>query len=247
MLSFDIKDARALAPQLNDRAQWQQALALPDPLDFTPLPKPANLPPLLARRLASGDRPAVGLGLEFLTDHPETDAIVFASRHSELERNHALLQALARHEEVSPNAFALSVHNAAVANLTIQSGKPLFSTSLSAGVDSFHAALQEACALLNTDYKHVLLVDFDGQVPEFYREFMPDGTPCYPYAAALLLQRGTSFEVDCTQVGNALNDQVRPKPPQALQFYLNYLKDARTFDIQGEQGIWHWHQKDSAA
>lgn len=70
-----------------------------------PLPACPQLPMMTARRLNSGSRLAVNCGLEMLRRHPDVDAIVFSSRHGELERNHRILSELATqtpsHQQIS--------------------------------------------------------------------------------------------------------------------------------------------------
>lgn len=93
------------------------------------LTKCDQLPMMTARRLNSGSRMAVNNGLALLRRQPEIEAIVFTSRHGELERNLRILLALSKQESLSPTDFAMSVHNSAVGSLTIAAQAPLVSTS----------------------------------------------------------------------------------------------------------------------
>lgn len=79
---------------------------------------------MTARRLSSGSKLAVECGLAMLRRH-EIDAVLYTSRHGELERNYRILHALAMEQAISPTDFALSVHNSAVGNLTIAAKKRL--------------------------------------------------------------------------------------------------------------------------
>ncbi len=73
----------------------------------------------------------------------------------------------AAEQPVSPTDFAMSVHNSAVGNLTIAARQPVVSSSVSAGMDTFQQSLCDVLSLLHAGYSRVLLVDFDGLLPDF--------------------------------------------------------------------------------
>ena len=109
-------------------------------------PKSTRIPMMMARRLTIGERMALDCALSLLSD--KTQALVYASHHSELERNHRILSALAEHRDVSPTDFTLSVNNSAPGNLTILTKRPLTVSAISASHASFGAALTEAYLML---------------------------------------------------------------------------------------------------
>lgn len=85
-------DWQARAPGLSDADEWQAWSRRSDAIDPTaPLAKLTDLPMMTARRLNSGSRLAVDLGLMMLRKH-RIDAVVYSSRHGELERNFRILQ-----------------------------------------------------------------------------------------------------------------------------------------------------------
>lgn len=95
-------DWQARAPGLSDADEWQAWSRRSDAIDpAAPLAKLTDLPMMTARRLNSGSRLAVDLGLMMLRKH-RIDAVVYSSRHGELERNFRILQALAAEQPVSP-------------------------------------------------------------------------------------------------------------------------------------------------
>lgn len=95
-------DWQARAPGLSDADEWQAWSRRSDAIDpAAPLAKLTDLPMMTARRLNSGSRLAVDLGLMMLRKH-RIDAVVYSSRHGELERNFRILQALAAELPVSP-------------------------------------------------------------------------------------------------------------------------------------------------
>ena len=166
-----------------------------------PAPQSSRIPMMMARRLTVGERMALDCALQLLGD--KTQAVVYASHHSELERNHRILTALAQQRDVSPTDFTLSVNNSAPCNLTIMTKRPLTVSAVSASHESFSAALTEAYLLLQDQYEEVLLVDCDGAVPEFYHPHLASCEFTLPFASAYLLRRGSGFEVN---IGPALPD-----------------------------------------
>ncbi|MEI7376512.1 beta-ketoacyl synthase chain length factor [Dickeya chrysanthemi] len=237
-LAFTLLDWRASAPGLGELSAWQQWVTQPAVIDAgQSLAKCDQLPMMTARRLNNGSRMAVNNGLALLRRHPEIEAIVFTSRHGELERNLRILLALSKQESLSPTDFAMSVHNAAVGSLTIAAQTPLVSTSVSAGMDSFQQGLVEVAALQSVGYSRVLLVDFDGIIPEFYHSQVPSQMPCYPYAVALLLAPGATLTCE-TQIMTC--GATEPTLPQSLQFLHGWLSHKSTFTIDGERHRWEW-------
>lgn len=238
MLSFAVVDWCALAPSLEDSSQWQEWALANRTIDVqAALPKPSKLPGMTARRLASGSKLAVDCGLQILGKH-NVDAVVYASRHGELEKNFRILSALAHQQDISPTDFALSVHNAAVGNLTISTKAAIPSSSVTAGLDTFQQSLFEVFTLLKAGHKSVLLVDFDGYLPEFYHDYLPASMPKWPFAVALLLQEGSMYQ--CHFSAQVNTPKHEPKLPQSLDFLACFLRTEKNFIIQGERGLWHW-------
>ncbi|AUG98803.1 beta-ketoacyl synthase chain length factor [Pectobacteriaceae bacterium CE70] len=236
-LAFTLLDWQAGAPGLDDIADWQYWSKQPGAVINVdqPLAKCRQLPMMMARRLSSGSRLAVDCGLALLR-RQVVDAIVFTSRHGELERNLRILLALSRNENLSPTDFAMSVHNAAVGSLTIAAAAALVSTSLAAGMDSFQQGMVEVAALHSAGYNNILLVDFDGVIPEFYHQHIPVQMPRYPYAVALLL--GPGEEIRCKSMPAVGHDE--PNLPQSLQFLHAVLAQKPGFLIRGERLNWLW-------
>lgn len=124
--SLNIIDWQARAPGLSDATEWQAWSRLQLTVDpAAPLPRLTALPMMTARRLNSGSKLAVDIGLAMLQNHA-IDAVVYSSRHGELERNDRILHALATGQSVSPTDFAMSVHNSAVAISRLPHARPSF-------------------------------------------------------------------------------------------------------------------------
>ncbi|BBQ84481.1 hypothetical protein WP7S18C02_30050 [Klebsiella sp. WP7-S18-CRE-02] len=234
--ALNIIDWQASAPGINDAEQWRQWAQQPYAIDpAAPLAKPSELPMMTARRLSSGSKLAVDCGLSLLRKQ-DIDAALFTSRHGELERNFRILQALATEQPLSPTDFALSVHNSSVGNLTIAAKKPLVSSSLSAGRDTFQQGLCEVIGLLQAGYQRILMVDFDGFLPAFYHDRLPPTMPTWPFAVGLVLEAGDAWQ--CETLPAAPQDE--SALPQSLLFLQHYLQDAATFTVPGERAQWRW-------
>ena len=93
--TLNITDWQALAPGLSEAQQWQAWSRQPWAIDpAAPLAKLSELPMMTARRLSSGSKLAVECGLAMLRRH-QPDAVLYTSRHGELERNYRIVHALA--------------------------------------------------------------------------------------------------------------------------------------------------------
>ena len=234
--ALNILDWQARAPGLSETLQWQEWSRQPQAIDPTaPLAKLSELPMMTARRLSSGSKLAVECGLAMLRRH-QPDAVLYTSRHGELERNYRIVHALATEQALSPTDFALSVHNSSVGNLTIAAKQPSVSSSLSAGRDSFQQGLCEVLSLLQAGYQRVLMVDF---LPEFYHPQLPSEMPTWPYAVALVIEAGDDWQCE-TQSAIAGNETTLP---QSMLFLQHYLQNVDTFSLPGERVQWRWSHR----
>ncbi|MBY4886928.1 beta-ketoacyl synthase chain length factor [Pantoea sp. DY-15] len=239
-LAYSLVDWHAIAPGNSTAEEWQRWAQQAPVLEATqPIAKPQFLPMMTARRLSAGSRAAVECGLALLA-RQSVDAIVFTSRHGELERNLRILTALAEQQALSPTDFAMSVHNSAVGSLTIAARQPLVSSSVSAGIDSFQQGLIEVAALHQAGNAQVLLVDFDGVVPDYYRPWLPEIDRFNaPYAVALLLRAGEAWRCEA-QAGKPA--ELHNPLPQSLQFLAAMLHNTPRFSVAGERHQWHWER-----
>lgn len=228
-------DWQARAPGLSDADEWQAWSRRSDAIDpAAPLAKLTDLPMMTARRLNSGSRLAVDLGLMMLRKH-RIDAVVYSSRHGELERNFRILQALAAEQPVSPTDFAMSVHNSAVGNLTIAARRPVVSSSVSAGMDTFQQSLCDVLSLLHAGYSACCWWISTVCCLILSRRAAA-AVPVWPYALALVIEAGNTLSCE-THVNRAPEE---PALPQSLQFLRHYLRDERQFTLPGERLLWQW-------
>ncbi|MGL5334587.1 MAG: beta-ketoacyl synthase chain length factor [Enterovibrio sp.] len=236
--TLNLIDWKALAPGLSEPLQWQNWSKQPFAIDPNAAQaKLTELPMMTARRLSSGSKLAVECGLAMLRQHA-IDAILYTSRHGELERNFRILKALATQQALSPTDFAMSVHNSAVGNLTIVAKHPAVYSSLSAGQDTFQQGLCEIICLLQAGYQRVLMVDFDGVLPDFYHPSLPVQMPKWAYAIALVFEAGNALECRSERT----DENTEAALPQSLQFLQHVLNDSPMFSILGDNLLWRWSQ-----
>lgn len=103
-------------------------------------------------------------------------------------------------------------------------------------MDTFQQGLCEVLSLLHAGYTRVLMVDFDGALPDFYRPALPPQMPTWPYALALVIEAGDTLrcETQSVRCPEALS------LPQSLLFLCHYLRDDRQFVVPGERLLWQW-------
>lgn len=225
---------QALAAGYETADSWRQWASQPL-AELTPqaLPPCPHIPMMSSRRMSAGTRLAVECGLALLEQQP-VDLAIFTSRHGELERTHKILQHLHQQQPLSPTDFAMSVHNTAAGWLTIIAKNTLPTTSLAAGEDSFQQGMIEAQGVLASGAAtRVLLVDFDGALPEVYQPFV--ALTARPYALALLLEAGESW-----QCAAAARRPAAEPLPQSLSFLRNWLSGQRDFIVPGPRHDWRW-------
>lgn len=235
MLSFSLLDSQALSPGLADEAAWQawaqQGLWPIDP----PFPATPLLPMMMARRLSQGSRLAVQVGLSLLARH-QVDSAVFVSRHGELARSMTLLQALADGQALSPTDFSMSVHNTAAGLCSIQGKAAIPMSSLAAGESSLMAGLTEAVGALQAGARRVLLVAFEGPVPEFHRPWLGEEAPAH--ALGLVLETGEQW--CCEGVSPAVDAAC--SLPQSLALWRALLLGEPTLILGDDRQAWRWQR-----
>ncbi len=212
---------------------WARGDSLPDPT--LKVEKTLFIPMMQARRLNYGSRLAADCGLELAKTHAP-EAVVFCSRHGELERNYSILKAVGTDTDVSPTDFAMSVHNAAVGSFTITGKQKIPASSVSAGIDTFEQALTDAVSMLS-EYQKVMLVDFDSALPAFYRESIDSIIPSSPYAVGLVLEKGSAFTVE----SEVTETNAEPTLAHSLSFLRHLVKQDSDFTTQGDKVRWHFH------
>jgi hypothetical protein len=191
---------------------------------------------MMARRLSQGSRLAVQVGLSLLARHV-IDYAIFVSRHGELARSVTLLQALADGQALSPTDFSMSVHNTAAGLCSIQGKAAIPMTSLAAGENGLMAGLTEAVCALQAGARRVLLVAFEGPVPEFHRPWLADEAP--PHALGLVLEAGDQWR--CEGARRTVEPHARPLP-QSLACWRALLRHESTLALCDGRQEWAWQR-----
>ncbi|MGV2702247.1 UNVERIFIED_CONTAM: beta-ketoacyl synthase chain length factor [Aeromonas salmonicida] len=239
MLSFSLQDSQALSPGLVDERDWQEWAQWGQWPAAAPFPATPLLPMMMARRLSQGSRLAVQVGLSLLARHP-VDYAIFVSRHGELARSVTLLQALAARQALSPTDFSMSVHNTAAGLCSIQGQAAIPMTSLAAGKGGLMAGFTEAVAALHAGAQQVLLVAFEGPVPDFHCPWLPDEAP--PHALGLILQAGEQW---CCQAASGVSpgSGATSTLPQSLAFWRALLRHESTLALCDGRQEWTWQRR----
>ncbi|SFD32168.1 beta-ketoacyl synthase chain length factor [Pragia fontium] len=238
--SFNILSWCALAPGLTTPEQWLAWSTGPNTDWSEPLPKAQRIPMMTARRMSIPSQLSVEVGLTLLEEQP--DAAVFISRHGELERTYKIIADLCQHQDISPTDFAMSVHNTASGLLTISGKAPLPISSIAAGADGFQQGMLEVQGMLANGAQKVLLVDFDGAIPQAYHAQICHQIPAY--AVGLLIAPGNQLQ--CHQLSKTpclpLSDTESSELPQSIDFMRHWLAKAPQFTLKGTRSDWQWRQ-----
>ena len=162
-----------------DWQAWARAPALPEGMAVPPL---AEMPAMQRRRLEPLGRMALQVAWRCQPDPAVAMPLVFASRHGDVARTYEMLAGLARGEPLSPTHFGLSTHNAIAAQYSIARGLTDNYLAISAGVESPEAAVTEALGLLADGAPEVLVVAYDGPIPEPYAEYRDEPEAAWAWA-----------------------------------------------------------------
>lgn len=249
--SVNIINWFALAPGLSSQQEWQTWAGQDTDVFCGEIAKYQKIPMMAARRMSVPSRLAVETGLNLLEQSPLSDcassdkenkpidSAIFISRHGELERTYKIVAGLAQQSDISPTDFAMSVHNTAAGLFTITAKQALPIASLAAGIDGFQQGMLEAQAMLAAGAERILLIDFDGLIPDPYHNAMDDVPDSLCYAAGFIISAGQ--QMNCQQIVNDRNEQaIRHRLPQSLLFLKNWLNGKDQFVVQGVRSHWQW-------
>ena len=252
--SLIIKNWAAWTPGIHATQQWQRWALGQEFAQSDDTPDISVIPAMLRRRLSSLGKMALSVAFPLLPNSKDNLPCVFNSRHGELDRTVGLLQALAKHEPLSPMHFSLSVHNAIGGVLAIARKDP---SSITAMAGDLGSTFLEAAAIMDEQSSHeILCIIYDEPVPSIYAAQGPG--PHKPYAIAFLLGSASSNPGEdapgkCSDNGHQLTlslcesptpdstTQPPPNDPQALTF-LKYLLtlNASELILPGDRHAWRW-------
>ena len=192
-VQFSIAASAAWAPGLETDAEWREWAQCRSLIQGDTEPQVLSMPAMLRRRAGSVGRMALEVAYRCLQGRSGV-ATVFCSRHGECARSVELLQDLVRELPLSPTSFSLSVHNATAGLLSIARRDQASHSALSAGNSGVEHAVIEACGLLADGAPEVLLVVYDGLLPDEFSEFKD--CEDQPFAWAWLIQPTIKSDAD---------------------------------------------------
>ena len=234
-LSLSIKASNILCRGLTSKENLREWAKKPSVLsDDLPFKKYEYIPMMQARRMSQATGLACENFLEILHEH-QIESAVFLSEHGELERSHKIIEALSSNNNISPTDFSMSVHNVAAGLSTILSKQSIEVSSISAGQDGLAQALYEILVFLESGAKNVLLIAFDGAIPEFYYNYGVSHEPTY--AVALLFEKGNDWQIT---IDKKESENQGGKIPLPIQLVHGLFSDQKSFSLEGVNQSLHW-------
>lgn len=234
MPHLEVEHWRFWSPESSDPSHWlkhwRNAAAVvgeaPPPVD--------RVPAMQRRRMSRLTRMALGTALPVLAENT-VDYSIFCSQHGEIARTREILGAISAGIEISPAAFAQSVHNTSSGLFTIVTESNAPSMSMAAGANTFAYAWLEAQAYLLAQPTHrVLLVDFDEALPEVFRDYSTDRI-C-DHSSALLLRAAERGGISLSRAEAAENQHL----PQGPQFLAWLQSGASDLTLASDGQGWRW-------
>lgn len=245
MIEFSVTGWSAWAPglpQAQDWIDWARADAPAAP-DGEGAPALADVPPVMRRRIDRLGRMAIS-ATDDCDDSPRREDIplVFVSRHGDVAGSVDLLRALGQAEPLSPTAFSLSVHNAVAALYSIVRKRRGNYLALAGGAASVENACIEAAALLADGAPEVLLVCYDGPLPEVYADFADEPAHAYAWCWRLAPAGTPGERMSLAWEADDLAPAAAPELQHGLALHHFLLSGRAQLDIAVEDQRWRWRR-----
>lgn len=235
-----VTQCAAWAPGLEtpaDWADWAENRRTVEP-EGTPLAR--AVPAMTRRRLTRWGRLALEVATA-LDGHLSARApVIFSSRHGDTQRTEQLLRNLALEEPLSPTAFSLSVHNAALGIFTIIRQITAPSLAVAAGHDTFAHAWLEAQTWLHQGAPQVLLVHADEPLSAFYKEDADEME--MPASVALLLSTEPSVGARGVSLSRRGLSGTRGSESMMMQFLGWWFGREARLECNGDRLTWTWEK-----
>ncbi|WP_158972310.1 beta-ketoacyl synthase chain length factor [Paraglaciecola sp. L3A3] len=237
-LTFNIAKCVAWAPGVVTEQDWQLwAEGHHSFTDESDLPALKTIPAMQRRRLSPFAKINLHCALE-ATEHQQGDlACVFSSRHGDLNRTTALIENVAKKEDLSPTQFGLSVHNAVSGLYSIYTKNHAPISAVAAGKASFMVGLLDAVAKLHVNQlDKILYVYADWAVPECYTSYVDNEQTV---AIGLLLERTAQDKSGNISINdNGLAEGILATN-QAVDFLAFYYGKQNSWATQVNQQYWN--------
>jgi len=235
----------AWSPGREDAQAWQDWCANPNALEEEGVPEARFLPAMLRRRCSPLARMMLTAAFECCDEEQRSRAaLVFASRHGNINESVDLFERLARREPLSPTRFSHTVHNAQAGLFSIAAANRNGSSSISAREETFGCGFLEALTFLERDPdRPVLLVVGDAPLSDTFAPLVEEARCAY--ALALLLSNrpgpGIGFEL-VSETGNVAS---RPWP-DAAEFLRWHLSGEEDLALGAGVRTWVWHKAEGS-
>ncbi|AMO95018.1 beta-ketoacyl synthase, N-terminal domain protein [Collimonas fungivorans] len=205
------------------------------------------MPAMLRRRAGAMGKMALETAYRCL-DGKVGVPTVFCSRHGECTRSVELLADLVQGQPLSPTSFSLSVHNAAAGLFSVARRDQASHSAMAAGRSGVEHAVIEACGLLADGAAEVLLVVYDGVLPEVFFEYQDCQEQ--PFAWAWLMRAesadagnliGLSWSGEAGAETNAAPlESNGSRQPGGLEVLAFYLRQDRQLVRKADGRNWCW-------
>jgi hypothetical protein len=222
------------SPEGADPAAWARHWQKAGAKRLAGDPDVTAIPAMQRRRMSRLSRMALAAALDVVPGST-IDYSIFCSQHGEIVRTSALLLSMTQGIELSPTAFAQSVHNTASGMFTVMAKTNTPSSSIASGANTFGYGWMDAQAYLATHPKHrVLLVEFDEVIPDEYQAYSDQSIS--DHALALLLRVADEGGVGVTRTPPGEDEKL----PQGPLFLAWQQSDAATLSLTSDGQGWRW-------
>ncbi len=234
MLRLQVEHWSFWSPESSDPAGWASHWQTTGAEHLSGDPDASAIPAMQRRRMSRLSRMALAAALDAICGET-VDYSIFCSQHGEIVRTSALLLSITQGIELSPTAFAQSVHNTASGLFTVIAKTNAPSSSIASGANTFAYGWMDAQAYLAENPSHrVLLVDFDEMIPDEYQPYSNQVISDHALALVLRVAETGGVGVICTPPGE---DQQLPQGPLFLAWQQS---DAATLSLTTEGQGWRW-------
>ena len=208
-------------------------------------PDTGFIEPMVRRRLSSLSKAALKVAHD-CTDGKQAIRMVFASRHGELRRTTDILRNITATEQVSPNAFSLSVLNAMSGIFGIARGDRSPATAISAGPESLGYALLEAYAQhMQQPSPPVLVVYADEPADAVYGNVADE---IQEGALAILVDaENAQGHLECAVSGTDEANGADPRLSTQSEALVRCLDSGQPAAWQSANVSWQWRWHDRTA
>jgi hypothetical protein len=233
---IEVKSWSFWSPEGGDPKEWLRHWSQAGARRLEGEPDVAAIPPMQRRRMSRLSKMAISAALDVAADLA-VDYSIFCSQHGEIVRTRQILSSISEDTEISPTAFAQSVHNTSSGLFTIFEKSNAPSTSVASGANTFACGWMDAQAYLGSNPDHtVLLVDFDEVIPGEYQGYIDQVHG--DHALALLLVAADQGGIGVEQVPCG---DVSPLP-QGPQFLAWLQSEEVSLRLSAERQAWQWRR-----